>query len=130
MSWQAYVDSFLVGAGKGHGGCIIGLQGGVWAASANCTPTPQESVTIGTTVASNISGLQASGVTINGQKFMITRVDADEGTAMGKKGAEGISIYRTNQAVIIGYFADASVSAGQNSDATFKCAKYLMDAGY
>ncbi|EDR26605.1 profilin, putative [Entamoeba dispar SAW760] len=130
MSWQSYVDSFLVGAGKGMGGAIIGLQGGVWAASANCTPSAQESVTIGTACASNIAGLQQSGVVIGGKKFMITRVDADEGSAMGKKGAEGISIYKTKQAVIIGYFSDASVSAGQNSDATYKCAKYLMDAGY
>ncbi|KAL7713912.1 Profilin-1 [Entamoeba marina] len=130
MSWNAYITSYLEGAGKGHGGAIIGLNGGIWAYSANFVPSQAEATAIAGAVSSNITGLQTSGVTIGGVKYLVNRVDADDGLAMGKKGAAGISIYKTNQAIIVGYYADASVSAGQNSDATFKCADYLKQSGY
>ncbi|KAL7715532.1 Profilin-1 [Entamoeba marina] len=108
MSWNAYITSYLEGAGKGHGGAII----------ANFVPSQAEATAIAGAVSSNITGLQTSGVTIGGVKYLVNRVDADDGLAMGKK------------AIIVGYYADASVSAGQNSDATFKCVDYLKQSGY
>eukprot|EP00960_Hanusia_phi_P068123 766765-Hanusia_phi.AAC.4 len=35
MSWQAYVDDHLVGTKKVSHAAIIGLNGAVWASSAN-----------------------------------------------------------------------------------------------
>lgn len=34
MSWQGYVDNNLVGTGHVTQGAIVGLEGGVWAASS------------------------------------------------------------------------------------------------
>lgn len=37
MSWQSYVDTNLVGTGNVTSAAIVGLKGGVWAASAGFT---------------------------------------------------------------------------------------------
>lgn len=37
MSWQSYVDTNLVGTGNVTSAAIVGLKGGVWAASTGFT---------------------------------------------------------------------------------------------
>lgn len=37
MSWQSYVDINLVGTGNVTSAAIVGVKGGVWAASAKFT---------------------------------------------------------------------------------------------
>ena len=69
MSWQGYVDTNLVGTGKVSSAAIIGLKGGVWAASANFNVSAEEQQAI-------IRGfddpmpLQAGGVYVNGKKYL------------------------------------------------------------
>ena len=69
MSWQGYVDTNLVGTGKVSSAAIIGLKGGVWAASANFNVSAEEQQAI-------IRGfddpmpLQAGGVHVNGKKYL------------------------------------------------------------
>ncbi|EEB86933.1 hypothetical protein MPER_15940, partial [Moniliophthora perniciosa FA553] len=42
MSWQAYVDTNLVGSGKVSKAAILGQGGGVWATSPGFDISPEE----------------------------------------------------------------------------------------
>ena len=69
MSWQGYVDTNLVGTGKVTTAAIIGLKGGVWAASPgfNVSPEEQQAIIKGL---DDPTPLQASGVYVNGKKYL------------------------------------------------------------
>ena len=75
MSWQAYVDTNLVGTGKVSRAAILGLKGGVWATSPGFTVSPEEQSAI-------IKGLddpaplQASGIYANGKKYLTLQANA------------------------------------------------------
>lgn len=53
----------------------------------------------------------------------------DDEMMAGKKGAGGVSIFKTGQALIIGTYND-KMTTGQNSTQVGKIADYLKEAGY
>ena len=130
MSWDSYITSFLEGAGKGNGGAIIGLNGGVWAVKGLNVQAAEAQALAQAMSTGNVSNFQQAGIHLGGKKFTMNRYDGEEGVLYAKQGKTGVSCYKTNQAVIIGYYEETMASPGQSSDATYKCAKYLMDAGY
>ncbi|ELP89516.1 profilin, putative [Entamoeba invadens IP1] len=129
MSWDGYTAS-MIGAGKGHGGIILATNGAIMS-QVGLTIQQAEATTIANAIMSgNIADFQSKGLHIGGVKYTVTRADKDEGTVFGKAGAAGVSIYKGIKVILIGYFKDASVSAGQNSDAVYKLKDYMGQSGY
>jgi len=126
MSWQAYVDTNLVGSGKVTRAAILGLQGGVWASSPGYTLSQEEQKAI-------IHGFEApdailaSGIRVAGQKFFTLSVI--DRTIQGKKGADGIIIVKTKQAVLVAEYI-APIQAPEATPVVEGLADYLINAGF
>ncbi|KAJ7040980.1 profilin [Mycena alexandri] len=126
MSWQAYVDTNLVGSGKISRAAILGKQGGVWATSAgyNLSAEEQKAV-IG--AFGNLEAVQASGLRLAGVKFFTTK--ADERSIYGKKGADGYVIVQTTQAILVAEYA-APTQAPEAVTVAEGLADYLIGVSY
>ncbi|KIM69704.1 hypothetical protein SCLCIDRAFT_720974 [Scleroderma citrinum Foug A] len=128
MSWQVYVDSNLVGTGKVARAAILGQKGGVWAASAGFTLTPEEQKAI-TAAFGNLGATQASGVRLAGQKFFVTRTDEVDSVIHGRKQNDGCTIVKTKQAILVTEY-DAPTQAQESFTVVDGLAKYLRSVGY
>ncbi|KAI0067065.1 profilin [Artomyces pyxidatus] len=126
MSWQAYVDTNLVGSGKISKAAIIGRSGGVWASSAGYTLSAEEQRSIISDFG-NPEKAQANGFRLAGQKFFT--VKADERSIYGKKRADGAVIVITGQAVLIAEY-EAPAQVGEATPIVEALADYLIGAGY
>jgi len=126
MSWQAYVDQQLVGTGCVTSGAIIGLDGSIWAKSPSLNFGNGETQTLAKLHA-NPADAQAKGIFIASSKYMTLR--ADNRSIYGKKGAGGVVVVKTNQAVLIGLYNE-NIQPGQCANAVEKLADYLIENGY
>ncbi|GAA5883149.1 hypothetical protein JCM16303_006114 [Sporobolomyces ruberrimus] len=126
MSWQAYVDTNLLGTGKINKAAILGQQGGVWATSGGYSLSTEEQGAIVKTF-QNPSNAQASGVRAAGQKFFC--LSADERSVYGKKAADGIVIVKTTQAVLVAEYAHPT-QPGEATKIVEELADYLISVGY
>ncbi|KAI8059944.1 profilin [Gilbertella persicaria] len=126
MSWQAYVDSNLLGTGQVSQAAIYGLNGGEWAKSAGFQLSSNEVKEI-TDAFSNSEGVLASGVHVNGVKYLTIR--AEENLIYAKKGAEGICIAKTNQAFLVGTYKEG-IQPGNCNKVVEGLADYLKSVGY
>ncbi|KXN73393.1 profilin-2 [Conidiobolus coronatus NRRL 28638] len=126
MSWQAYVDTSLIGTGKVSKAAIIGHDGNTWATSAGFTVSPAEGAAIanGYTDANSIRG---SGIHLNGEKYFTLR--ADDRSIYGKQGNNGVSIVKTTQAILIGVY-ESPIQPGESATEVEKLADYLISVGY
>ncbi|KAI9245506.1 profilin [Helicostylum pulchrum] len=127
MSWQAYVDTNLVGTGYVSQAGIYGLNGGgVWAASPGFSIKPTEIQTIlnGFTDADSV---RANGVRINDVKYLTLRVD--ERSIYGKKNATGFCIVKTTQAILVALYDD-KIQPGACNKVVEDLADYLISVGY
>ncbi|KAJ7097603.1 profilin [Mycena epipterygia] len=102
MSWQAYVDTNLIGTGMITKAAILGQSGGVWAASAGYELSAEEQKAA-VSAFSNIDAVQTSGLKLHGTKFFT--VSANERSIYGKKGGDGCVLVKTTQAVLVGEYA-------------------------
>ncbi|KAI0360772.1 Profilin/allergen [Trametes cingulata] len=155
MSWQgearhtAYVDTNLVGSGKISKAAIIGLAGGVWAASPgyNVCTIVLSNCSSGDSDGLGVLGMQLSadeqkaivnafnkpedalahGVRLAGQKFFTLR--ADDRSIYGKKQADGCIIVKTKQAVLVAEYA-APIQAAEATPVVEGLADYLIGVGY
>ncbi|KAF9479134.1 profilin [Pholiota conissans] len=126
MSWQSYVDTNLVGSGKIHQAAVLGLQGGVWAATPGFTISTEEQNAI-------IDGfktpdkIQASGVRLAGQKyFTLSVIDR---TIQVKKAADGAVIVKTTQGILVAVYV-APYQAPEVTPVVEGLADYLISVGY
>ena len=126
MSWQSYVDTNLVGTGKVSRAAILGLKGGVWAASPGFTLKPEEQTAIVKGL-DDPAPLQASGIYANGKKFLT--LQANPRSIYGKAGGDGICIVKTNQAVLVGAY-DSPLLPGDANKVVEGLADYLIAVGY
>ncbi|CCU98971.1 unnamed protein product [Malassezia sympodialis ATCC 42132] len=126
MSWQGYVDTNLVGTGKVTTAAIIGLKGGVWAASPgfNVSPEEQQAIIKGL---DDPTPLQASGVYVNGKKYLT--LQANPRSIYGKAAGDGVCIVRTSQAVLIGAYT-SPLLPGDANKVVEGLADYLISVGY
>ncbi|KAK0466815.1 profilin [Desarmillaria tabescens] len=126
MSWQAYVDTNLVGSGRIQKAAIIGQQGGIWAASPgyNLSTEEQNAIIKGYT---NLTSVQASGIRVAGQKFFT--LQANERSIYGKKAADGIVIVKTKQAILVAEYV-APIQAPEATPIVEGLADYLISVGY
>ncbi|GAW06471.1 profilin [Lentinula edodes] len=97
MSWQAYVDTNLVGTTKIAQAAILGAQGGVWATSEGFEISPDEQARI-LQAHSQPSAIQASGLVIAGVKYFC--LQANERSIYLKKGVDGAIVVKTTQAIL------------------------------
>ncbi|KAI0795067.1 profilin [Abortiporus biennis] len=126
MSWQTYVDSNLVGTGKIAKAAILGQQGGVWATSSNFNLSPEEQKFIIDGYA-HPDNVQAHGIRAEGQKYFT--LQATDRTIQGKKGADGIIIVKTKQAILVAVYS-APIQAPEANPIVENLADYLIGVGY
>ncbi|KAI8592441.1 profilin, required for normal timing of actin polymerization in response to thermal stress [Geranomyces variabilis] len=126
MSWQAYVDSNLLGTGKIAKAAIFGLDGSLWATSSNLSVQAPEisALSKGFT---DPSGLRASGIYIAGTKYFTLR--ADDKAIYGKQGQNGLCAAKTKQAIIVGIY-ESPVQAGDANKVVEGLADYLIGVNY
>jgi len=128
MSWQAYVDSSLIGSGHVDKGAIYSAKGdSVWATSAGFTISPAEIQEIVTGLSGSYDKLYAEGLHVAGEKFVLTK--AEDRSLYARKGREGVVIVKTTQAILIAHYKDGMI-AGNSAQTVEQLADYLISTGY
>ncbi|KAH9965258.1 profilin [Russula dissimulans] len=126
MSWQAYVDTNLVGTGKVYRAAIQGQQGGLWAASSGYNLSTEEQNEI-VKAHTDLNKTQSSGIRLAGQKYFT--LQADSRSIYLKKGADGAVLVRTKQAILVAEYK-APVQAAEATPVVESLADYLISVGY
>lgn len=125
MSWQSYVDELIESGQLSNAAIISASNGSTLAQSSGWSLKPGEGAGIVALYRSPADAF-AKGVTVGGNKYMA--IKADSRSIYGKKGATGVVLVKTNQAILIGYYNDRQ----QPSNAAFqveKLADFLIDNG-
>jgi len=127
MSWQAYVDTSLIGSGNVDEAGLFSNNGkDNWASSQGFKVSPAEMAVIVEAFV-DAAAIHANGIKINSEKYTV--VKADEQVIMGRKGKEGIVIVRTKQALILAHHPD-TVATQQCSITVEALGDYLIGLGY
>ncbi|KAF8500115.1 profilin [Gautieria morchelliformis] len=126
MSWQAYVDTNLLGTGKIAKAAILGQSGGVWATSTGYTLSQQEQAAV-LSAFSKPDETQANGIRLSGTKFFT--IQTGERSVYGKKAADGCLLVKTKQAVLVAEYA-APTQAPEATTIVEGLADYLISVGY
>ncbi|TFK20072.1 Profilin/allergen [Coprinopsis marcescibilis] len=131
MSWQAYVDTNLVGTGKVARAAILGQQGGVWATSSNLTLSPEEQAAIVSAAKNAFNGaadqVQANGLRLAGVKYFTLRL-TDRSIYL-KQGANGAIIAKTKQAILVAIYEEP-IQAAEATPIVESLADYLISVSY
>ncbi|KAM0241541.1 hypothetical protein ACHAPQ_009938 [Fusarium lateritium] len=131
MSWQAYVDSSLVGSGHIDKGALVSAAGdSVWATSPGFELKPEEMKAI-SAIVSGDSGAKdkafADGLYVAGERFVMAR--AEDRSIYARSGRNGIAVAKTTQAIIIAHHGEANI-AGNATSTVEGLADYLVKQGY
>ncbi|KAH7192473.1 profilin [Fusarium flagelliforme] len=131
MSWQAYIDSSLVGSGHIDKGAIISVAGdSAWAASPDLQLKPEEMKAISDIVNGNQAAKDKAfgeGLYIAGERYVMAR--AEDRSIYARSGRRGVAIAKTTQAIVVGHHGEAQV-AGNASSTVEGLADYLIKSGY
>ncbi|CZR63898.1 probable profilin [Phialocephala subalpina] len=130
MSWQAYVDSSLVGSQQISKGAIYSAAGdSKWAATPGFELSAAEAKTIATELANpkTDSKVWSDGIHVAGVRYVVTKLE--DRSLYGRQGKEGIVIVKTTQAILIGHYPE-NVQAGNAAVVVEKLADYLVGLGY
>jgi len=133
MSWQAYVDTGLLGTGHIDKAAIYDSAGtSLWASSPGFTMSSEEMKVITASFKppakpDDVKEVQAHGFFVGGEKFIALR--SDESRLYGKKGKEGIVVVKTKQALLIAHYPD-SVLPGTATNTVEMMGEYLSKLGY
>ncbi|KAH8802823.1 putative profilin [Xylogone sp. PMI_703] len=128
MSWQAYIDTSLVGSGHIDKGAIYSKAGdSVWAASPGFSVSAPEIKEVITALDGKTDKIYAEGLHVGGERYVVT--NAEGRSIYARKGREGVVIAKTKQAILIAHYADGMI-AGNAASATEKLADYLESTGY
>ncbi|KAL2262668.1 hypothetical protein VTK26DRAFT_538 [Humicola hyalothermophila] len=135
MSWQAYVDSSLVGSGHIDKACIMSAAGdSTWAASPNFSVSNDEIKTIIAILddpnkqnGEAVSKAFADGLYVGGERYVVFRVEDTH--IYGRQGRTGICIVKTKQAILVGHYGE-NVQAGNATQTVEALADYLTGLGY
>ncbi|KAH0916990.1 hypothetical protein HID58_024650, partial [Brassica napus] len=131
MSWQTYVDEHLmcdVGDGQGHhltSAAIIGLDGSVWAQSANFPQFKPQEMTDIMKDFDEPGHLAPTGLFLAGLKYMVIQGEPNA-VIRGKKGAGGITIKKTGQSMVFGLYEEP-VTPGQCNMVVERLGDYLIE---
>ena len=131
MSWQAYIDSSLVGSGHIDKGAIISAAGdSAWATSTNFQLKPEEMKAISAIVSGDSAAKDkafAEGLYIAGDRYVMAR--ADGRSIYARSGRLGVAVAKTKQAIVVGHHGEAQV-AGNATSTVETLADYLIGQGY
>lgn len=131
MSWQAYVDSSLVGTGHIDKAAIISAAGdSTWASSAGFTLQPAEMknlVNILNSTGDAVDKAHAEGIHVAGERYVVTRIE--ERSVYARQGKTGIAVVKTKQAILVGHYGE-NVQAGNATQTVEALADYLIKVGY
>ncbi|RYO88704.1 hypothetical protein DL766_004416 [Monosporascus sp. MC13-8B] len=131
MSWQAYVDSSLVGSGHIDKAAIISAAGdSTWAASSGFAVKPDEMknlVNIVSAASGAIDKAHAEGVHVNGERYVVTKIE--DRSMYCRQGRTGIVVVKTKQAVLVGHYGE-DMQAGNATQTVEALADYLIKVGY
>ena len=131
MSWQTYVDDHLLCDIDGQrlmAAAIVGHDGSVWAQSENFPHFKPEEIN-GIMNDFNEPGyLAPTGLYVGNTKYMV--IQGEPGAVIrGKKGSGGITIKKTNLALIIGIY-DEPMTPGQCNMVVERLGDYLLEQGF
>ncbi|KAJ6241792.1 profilin [Anaeramoeba flamelloides] len=125
MSWDSYVATSLVGSGHVSMGAITGFDGSVWAQTKGMNLKKDEAKKIYAGF-DDQSSLFETGIVIGGIKYIF--LGGGE-FLKGKKGQDGVIVYKSNTALVIGIYKDG-IQTGNCSSVCGKFADWLKDNGY
>eukprot|EP01104_Vermistella_antarctica_P006269 TRINITY_DN16986_c0_g1_i1.p1 TRINITY_DN16986_c0_g1~~TRINITY_DN16986_c0_g1_i1.p1 ORF type:complete len:144 (-),score=27.19 TRINITY_DN16986_c0_g1_i1:343-723(-) len=126
MSWQAYVDSQLVGTGHCTKAAILGHDGNQWAASAGFAVSAAEGKAIANSF-NDPSSAFSTGIHLLGCKYMT--IKADQRSIYGKLKGAGVACCKTSQAILVGVY-DETIQPGQCATVVERLGDYLIEQGY
>jgi len=127
MSWQAYVDTNLVGTKKISKAAIHGnADKSLWATTKGFSVATNE-VDALLKAFKDPSGIRANGLHIGGVKYIALK--CDDRSIYGKKGSGGVVCVKTKQAVLIGVY-DESTQPGEAAKTVEALADYLIGVNY
>lgn len=129
---QAYIDQqLMIPLSSGHSldhAAICGLDGGIWAQSENFPGLSDAECELILKGFEDIGILGEKGVTIGGSKYMLIASDAEGGVIRGKNGPSGLTIKKTNSALVIGIHGE-KVTPGECNLLVENLADYLKEQG-
>eukprot|EP00050_Salpingoeca_kvevrii_P013931 m.31757 g.31757 ORF g.31757 m.31757 type:complete len:129 (+) comp5398_c1_seq1:131-517(+) len=128
MSWQAYIDSSLLGTGQVSRAGIYGLDGSKWASSAGFEPAQSEIVALVKGM-NDPSPFYGSGVRIAGTKYTFLRSEPGRSIYARLGSDAGCVVVKTTQAIIVGLYENG-IPAGACTNVVEKLGDYLVQAGY
>jgi profilin len=128
MSWQAYVDTNLVGSGSVTQAGIYDLAGNPWAYTQSPPFAAQvaEMAAVATAMGGDPTSLAGSGAVVAGVKYMFVSGDAAE--VYVKKGNTGVVFCKCNTCMLVGYHDD-KIQPGAARTAVGKLADFLKEQG-
>ncbi|KAE8669838.1 Profilin-3 [Hibiscus syriacus] len=131
MSWQTYVDEHLMceleNGNHLTAAAIIGLDGSVWAQSSAFPKFKPEEITAILKDFDEPGSLAPTGLHLGGVKYMV--IQGEPGAVVrGKKGAGGVTVKKTGQALIFGIYEEP-VTPGQCNMVVERLGDYLVDQG-
>ncbi|KFX88571.1 hypothetical protein V495_08198 [Pseudogymnoascus sp. VKM F-4514 (FW-929)] len=130
MSWQAYVDTSLVGSGDADKAALVSAAGdSVWAKTAGFEVSPTEMKNIVAALAGGKAAdeLWQNGIHVAGERYVVFKVEGR--SIYGRKGKEGVVIVKTTQAIIISHYGE-NTQAGPAAKTVEDLADYLINLGY
>ncbi|KAM5434680.1 profilin, required for normal timing of actin polymerization in response to thermal stress [Microsporum canis] len=132
MSWQAYVDSSLVGSGNIDKAAIFDDQGtSAWASSPDFKVKPEEMKFIidsfKPVAGDSLKEIQSKGFYVGGEKYITLR--SDDSRVYGKLGKAGIVIVKTKKALLLAHYPE-TIQPGAATNTVETLAEYLMGVGY
>ncbi|XP_042419029.1 profilin-like [Zingiber officinale] len=131
MSWQTYVDEHLlcdIDGQKLKAAAIIGHDGSAWAQSPSFPEFKPEEISAIMTDFDVPGSLAPTGLFLGGLKYMV--IQGEPGAVIrGKKGTGGITVKKTNLALIIGIY-DEPMTGGQCNMVVERLGDYLYDLGF
>ncbi|KAJ8435987.1 hypothetical protein Cgig2_004244 [Carnegiea gigantea] len=130
MSWQTYVDDHLMCEIEGNhltSAAILGHDGSVWAQSSNFPQLKPEEVTAIMKDFEEPGTLAPTGLHLGGTKYMVIQGEANA-VIRGKKGTGGVTIKKTNMALVIGIY-DEPMTPGQCNMIVERLGDYLIEQG-
>lgn len=132
MSWQAYVDDHLMvelpGGKTLAAAAIVGLDGSVWAQSQDFPEVTPEQLDALIAGFEDTAGLEEKGILIGGDKYFA--IQGEKGSVIrGKKGSRGLTVKKTNQAMVVGIYGEG-VQPGECNVVVENLGDYLIEQEY
>ncbi|EOA14511.1 hypothetical protein CARUB_v10027731mg [Capsella rubella] len=130
MSWQTYVDDHLMYDVEGNrltAAAILGQDGSVWAQSSSFPQLKPEEIEGINKDFAEPGTLAPTGLFLGGNKYMVIQGEPNA-VIRGKKGAGGVTIKKTTQALVFGIYEEP-MAPGQCNMVVEKLGDYLIESG-